>query len=427
MATVTSFTAARMLQIENSTVTGGSVNEEGHLILSTRDGTLIDAGLLGGVGGASVTTSTTPPLEPENGDMWFDTTDGQVYVFYVDVDSSQWVSISGGGGAKYPLGATVAWAGANEPSWGLFLNGQTVSASEYSGLAALFPEWVSGTDLILPDWGGHTPVGYKAGDDTFFTLGAMLGEKTHRHDFRIALFDNAWKPSGEHSAMGASHYPSADRAGAYRYSSEVYSGADESGGAAPQDSKSRTVSGSTTSTTATSVRKISTGDTDLAINIQPSVVVNWVICAASSSGDFDFEVQTALVNQVSALDSKINSRPTAVGSFAGGIVANTYMVMENMVVSGGMSFPNTTTLVVPETGLYQINASQLIDPAGAAYLECRINGNLEYHAYTMGDRLDLHIGIALNLAAGDEIRFYFRLSIDSSWPKPHSHVSVYRV
>lgn len=399
MATVTSFTAARMLQIENSTVTGGSVNEEGHLILSTRDGTLIDAGLLGGVGGASVTTSTTPPLEPENGDMWFDTTDGQVYVFYVDVDSSQWVSISGGGGAKYPLGATVAWAGANEPSWGLFLNGQTVSASEYSGLAALFPEWVSGTDLILPDWGGHTPVGYKASDDTFFTLGAMLGEKTHDH----TLSENGWALIGS----GTSWVSQEKTVPSWAYTKA------SSGVSAASGNYSRAT--------------VLSGATDLASTIQPSVVVNWVICAASSSGDFDFEVQTALVNQVSALDSKINSRPTAVGSFAGGIVANTYMVMENMVVSGGMSFPNTTTLVVPETGLYQINASQLIDPAGAAYLECRINGNLEYHAYTMGDRLDLHIGIALNLAAGDEIRFYFRLSIDSSWPKPHSHVSVYRV
>ncbi len=44
MATVTGFTATRMQAIEDSTVVGGEIDVDGHLILETRDGTLIDAG-----------------------------------------------------------------------------------------------------------------------------------------------------------------------------------------------------------------------------------------------------------------------------------------------------------------------------------------------------------------------------------------------
>ena len=45
-----------------------------------------------GGGGASVTTSVTAPLNPSDGDLWFDTEDLTTYVYYVDSSSSQWVS-----------------------------------------------------------------------------------------------------------------------------------------------------------------------------------------------------------------------------------------------------------------------------------------------------------------------------------------------
>lgn len=48
MATVTGMTAAAMLAIANTVVTGGSVDGAGHLILSLRGGGTIDAGLVKG-------------------------------------------------------------------------------------------------------------------------------------------------------------------------------------------------------------------------------------------------------------------------------------------------------------------------------------------------------------------------------------------
>lgn len=44
MASVTAFTAARMLEIENTTVISGTLNVDGELILITREGTQINLG-----------------------------------------------------------------------------------------------------------------------------------------------------------------------------------------------------------------------------------------------------------------------------------------------------------------------------------------------------------------------------------------------
>lgn len=52
-------------------------------------------------GGSSVTVSTTAPSNPQNGDQWFNSSDGSLAVYYVDADNGQWVTVSG------PVGPTV--------------------------------------------------------------------------------------------------------------------------------------------------------------------------------------------------------------------------------------------------------------------------------------------------------------------------------
>lgn len=44
--------------------------------------------------GAIVTASDTAPVAPVAGDLWFDSATTQMFVYYVDADSSQWVSVS---------------------------------------------------------------------------------------------------------------------------------------------------------------------------------------------------------------------------------------------------------------------------------------------------------------------------------------------
>ena len=51
----------------------------------------------GSGGGASVTTSDTPPTSPSDGDLWWDSQNGRMLVYYQDANSSQWVDASGRG------------------------------------------------------------------------------------------------------------------------------------------------------------------------------------------------------------------------------------------------------------------------------------------------------------------------------------------
>ena len=49
----------------------------------------------GGGGSASITIADTAPESPTVGDVWFDSSDGKAYVYYEDVDTTQWVEIGG--------------------------------------------------------------------------------------------------------------------------------------------------------------------------------------------------------------------------------------------------------------------------------------------------------------------------------------------
>ena len=51
----------------------------------------------GSGGGASVTTDDTPPTSPNDGDLWWDSEEGVLNVYYEDTNSSQWVNASGRG------------------------------------------------------------------------------------------------------------------------------------------------------------------------------------------------------------------------------------------------------------------------------------------------------------------------------------------
>jgi hypothetical protein len=58
----------------------------------------------GGGGGGSYTISDTPPTNPSSGDVWFSSSDGRSYIYYVDEDSSQWIEVGGIEGPQGPPG-----------------------------------------------------------------------------------------------------------------------------------------------------------------------------------------------------------------------------------------------------------------------------------------------------------------------------------
>jgi hypothetical protein len=52
-------------------------------------------------GSASLTTSDTPPATPKAGDMWFDSIGGQLYIYFNDGNSLQWVIANNFNGGFY--------------------------------------------------------------------------------------------------------------------------------------------------------------------------------------------------------------------------------------------------------------------------------------------------------------------------------------
>jgi len=49
-------------------------------------------------GGGSITVSSTAPVDPEEGDLWFNDVSGKTFVYYTDSDGSQWVEVGQAGG-----------------------------------------------------------------------------------------------------------------------------------------------------------------------------------------------------------------------------------------------------------------------------------------------------------------------------------------
>ena len=64
----------------------------------------------GSGGGSSVTVSDTAPTSPSDGDQWFNSTNGSLLIYYNDGTSSQWVGVSGPGGAAGASGASTSYA-----------------------------------------------------------------------------------------------------------------------------------------------------------------------------------------------------------------------------------------------------------------------------------------------------------------------------
>jgi hypothetical protein len=106
---------------------------------------------LGVTGGTSVTVAEAAPVEPINGSLWFDSNTGKLNIYYIDVDSSQWISIN-----DFDQLQIENW---NESySWGNHAEAgyiKTVPAAVLSITESDKTNWNSAFS-----WGDHSLVGY---------------------------------------------------------------------------------------------------------------------------------------------------------------------------------------------------------------------------------------------------------------------------
>lgn len=102
---------ANLIKLRRSAVQGAVPTtaqlELGELAINTYDGKLFikknngtDSVIQVGSGNVSVTE--TAPTSPQEGDLWFNSADGSLSVYYVDINSGQWVVATGSAGSAGP-------------------------------------------------------------------------------------------------------------------------------------------------------------------------------------------------------------------------------------------------------------------------------------------------------------------------------------
>jgi hypothetical protein len=77
---------------------------DGQALVYSSGSNLWIPGAGGGGGGASFTISSTAPTSPSPGDVWYDSVNGNSYIYYNDEDSSQWVEFIGSAGPTGAIG-----------------------------------------------------------------------------------------------------------------------------------------------------------------------------------------------------------------------------------------------------------------------------------------------------------------------------------
>jgi hypothetical protein len=135
--TVTGYTAAKMNEISNETVVGGAVVAD-NLVLTRRDGQQINAGNVRGAKGEKGDTGAVGP-NPN------------------------------------PTGTFILGGWAQAPDGYLLLEGQRILGGKitYPDLALIFPNWVDGQDLLMPNATNAVPLASSS------PPGLVSGSMTH--------------------------------------------------------------------------------------------------------------------------------------------------------------------------------------------------------------------------------------------------------
>jgi hypothetical protein len=89
------------------------------------------------------TTSDVKPTSPADGDFWLDTSDGKLYVYYIDVDGGQWVNVSGYKVGPQGIQGTAGATGATGP--GVPAGGAVGNILFKTGSGDYTTAWVDGS------------------------------------------------------------------------------------------------------------------------------------------------------------------------------------------------------------------------------------------------------------------------------------------
>lgn len=134
-----------------------------------------------GGGGAEIPIQDTAPANPQEDDLWIDTSDDDTFKYY---DGQTWKDINGKvTGDTLPIGAMVPYGSSTPPTNWLVCDGSAVSRTTYAELFAVigtsYGTGDGSTTFNLPNKKGKVSAGYDSAQTEFNAIGKTGGEKTH--------------------------------------------------------------------------------------------------------------------------------------------------------------------------------------------------------------------------------------------------------
>ena len=284
----------------------------------------------------SVTHSDVPPSNPRAGDQWWKSNEGTLFTYYSDGNSYQWVEstnvIANVEPNPIPAGAMMAWASDVIPANWLLCDGTAVSRSTYASLFAIIgTQYGSGdgtTTFNLPNLKGRTIVGKDGSQTEFDVLGETGGAKTHT--LTTAEMPSHTHIQDSHNHTQNAHGHSINDPGHMHYMDQgPYTGG---GNYTPPGSDNRyqgnaptrssttgiSINNATATNQATTATNQSTGGGGAHNNLQPYIVLNYII--KYSAGETPGDSQLAV--RVGALETQNNATPLS----------------QNYLINGAMDF-----------------------------------------------------------------------------------------
>lgn len=135
-------------------------------------------------GGTSVSVGPTPPPSPGPNELWWNSSNGRLFINYTDIDTSQWVEASPGLSSPdaIPVGMILPHGSTTVPAGFLECNGNQVSRVTYADLfAEIGTKYGIGDGLLtfnLPDLRGEFIRGWDHGKFVD-AVGTYSGTKTN--------------------------------------------------------------------------------------------------------------------------------------------------------------------------------------------------------------------------------------------------------